>query len=82
LHEQCSLIITTNKSPQQWVETLEDEVLATALLDRLLFHCQVIKMKGESYRMENRKSIFNNDNTNPNQEQAHSASLHELAPGL
>lgn len=58
LHEQCSLIITTNKSPKQWAETLEDEVLATALLDRILYHCEVIKLDGNSYRMENRKSIF------------------------
>jgi DNA replication protein DnaC len=58
LHEQCSIIITTNKSPKQWAETLEDEVLATALLDRILYHCEVIKLDGESYRMENRKSIW------------------------
>ncbi len=59
LHERCSVIITTNKSPQQWVEYMEDEVLVTALLDRLLYHCQVIKLNGKSYRMENRKEIFN-----------------------
>ena len=58
LHEQCSIIITTNKSPKQWAETLEDEVLATALLDRILYHCEVIKLNGNSYRMENRKNIF------------------------
>lgn len=58
LHQQCSVIITTNKSPQQWVEALDDEVLVTALLDRLLYHCQVIKLQGNSYRMENRKEIF------------------------
>ncbi len=58
--EQCSVIITTNKSPQQWVEALDDEVLVTALLDRLLFHCQVIKLQGSSYRMENRREIFKN----------------------
>lgn len=44
LHEQCSIIITTNKSPKQWAEALEDEVLATALLDRLLYHCEVVKL--------------------------------------
>lgn len=37
LHEQVSIIITINKSPKQWAETLEDEVLATALLDRLFY---------------------------------------------
>lgn len=60
LHERCSIIITTNKSPKQWAETLDDEVLATALLDRLLYRCQVIKLSGNSYRMQNRKSIFEN----------------------
>ena len=58
LHEQCSLIITTNKSPTEWVEVLDDEVLATALLDRILFHCEVVKLEGPSYRMDNRKTIF------------------------
>jgi DNA replication protein DnaC len=58
LHGKCSVIITTNKSPKQWAESLDDEVLATALLDRLLFHCEVIKLRGNSYRMENRKTIF------------------------
>lgn len=61
LHEQSSLVITTNKSPKQWAETLEDEVLATALLDRLLYHCEVIKLDGNSYRIENRKNIFENN---------------------
>lgn len=58
LHEQASIIITTNKSPKQWAETLEDEVLATALLDRILYRCEVVKLQGSSYRMENRKTIF------------------------
>ncbi len=59
LHQRTSVIITTNKSPKQWAETLEDEVLSTALLDRLLYRCEVIKLSGDSYRMENRKTIFN-----------------------
>jgi DNA replication protein DnaC len=52
------LIITTNKSPTEWAETLDDEVLASALLDRLLYKCEVIKLSGASYRMENRKTIL------------------------
>ncbi|HER39713.1 MAG TPA: ATP-binding protein, partial [Salinimicrobium catena] len=59
LHEKASLIITTNKSPQEWVKMLDDEVIATALLDRILFHCEVIRLNGVSYRLENRKTIFN-----------------------
>ncbi len=58
LHEKSSVIITTNKSPKQWAETLDDEVLTTALLDRILYRCEVIKLSGDSYRMENRQTIF------------------------
>jgi DNA replication protein DnaC len=63
LHEMTSVIVTTNKSPQQWAEMLDDEVLATALLDRLLFRCEVVKLEGKSYRMENRKTIFEQQST-------------------
>lgn len=58
LHEKTSIIITTNKAPTEWAATLDDEVLAAALLDRLLYRCEVIKLSGQSYRMGNRKSIF------------------------
>lgn len=64
LHGMCSIIITTNKSPKEWAQTLDDEIVATALLDRLLFKCEVIKLQGTSYRMDNRKTIFNKQSTN------------------
>lgn len=60
LHEKVSLIITTNKAPTEWAKTLDDEALASALLDRLLFKCEVVKLSGKSYRMENRETIFKN----------------------
>lgn len=58
LFEKTSFIITTNKAPKQWAQMLDDEVLATALLDRLLYRCEVINLTGKSYRMQNRKTIF------------------------
>lgn len=58
LHDKTSLIITTNKSPKQWAEVLKDDVLTTALLDRILHRCEIIKLTGKSYRMEHRKTIF------------------------
>ena len=61
LHDKTSLIITTNKSPKQWADVLKDTVLTTALLDRILYRCEVIKLGGNSYRMENRKTIFKKD---------------------
>lgn len=61
LHERASLIVTTNKSPEQWVEMLDDEVIATALLDRILYRCEVVRLKGPSYRLQKRKTIFESD---------------------
>lgn len=63
LHEKTSVIITTNKAPTEWVQTLNDEVLATAIIDRLLYRCEVIKLAGTSYRLENRMTIFQNGTT-------------------
>ena len=63
LHEKTSVIITTNKAPTEWVQTLNDEVLATAIIDRLLYRCEVIKLSGTSYRLENRKTIFTSEST-------------------
>jgi len=58
LHERASFVVTTNKSPQEWVKMLDDEVIATALLDRILYHCEVVRLSGKSYRLQNRKTIF------------------------
>lgn len=58
LYERSSIILTSNKSPDQWGELLGDEGIATAILDRLLHRVEVIQMNDESYRMKNRKSVF------------------------
>ncbi|MFK2477374.1 ATP-binding protein, partial [Bacteroides fragilis] len=42
---------------------LEDEAVTAALLDRLLYCCEIIRLGGTSYRMQNRKTIFSNQNT-------------------
>lgn len=48
-----SILITTNKAVKDWPEVLAgDEVMATALLDRLLHRCHVINIKGRSYRLK------------------------------
>ncbi|MBA7513016.1 hypothetical protein ES705_05025 [subsurface metagenome] len=59
LQEKASFIVTTNKSPEEWVKMLDDEVIATALLDRIFYRCEVIRLSGKSYRIQNRKTIFN-----------------------
>ena len=62
VYEQTSFIVTTNKTPNDWAVMLNDEVLATALLDRLLYHSEVINMNGKSFRLKNRKTIFESIN--------------------
>jgi DNA replication protein DnaC len=58
LYENTSFIITTNKMPAEWANLLDDEVLATALLDRILYRCEIINLSGKSYRMKNRKTFL------------------------
>jgi DNA replication protein DnaC len=58
LYENTSFIITTNKMQEEWAKMLDDEVLATATLERLLLRCEVISLTGKDYQLENRKTIF------------------------
>jgi len=58
LHDKASLIVTTNKSPKQWADVLKDTVLTTAILDRILYRCEVVNLEGDSYRLMYRKTIF------------------------
>jgi DNA replication protein DnaC len=54
-YERGSIILTSNTSFTEWGTLLGgDEVLATALLDRLLHHAEVITINGRSYRMKDR----------------------------
>lgn len=53
-YEHGSIILTSNTSFTGWGALLGDEVLATALLDRLLHHAEVIAINGRSYRMKER----------------------------
>jgi DNA replication protein DnaC len=51
-YERASTIITSNKSIREWPAMLAgDEALATAILDRLLHHCHVLAIDGQSYRL-------------------------------
>jgi len=46
--------------PTEGAKMLDDEVLATALLDRLLYKSEVVSLSGTSYRINHRKTIFEN----------------------
>jgi DNA replication protein DnaC len=55
-YEQGSILLTSNTSFSEWGNVLGNEVLATALLDRLLHHAEVLSVTGRSYRMKDRLS--------------------------
>lgn len=52
IDEVGSIILTSNTSFAEWGALLGNEVLATALLDRLLHHTEAISIQGRSYRMK------------------------------
>jgi DNA replication protein DnaC len=54
-YERASLIITSNKSFLDWGETFNDPILATAILDRLLHYSTTLNIKGESYRLKEKR---------------------------
>ena len=57
-YEKSSTIFTSDKSFSEWGEVMGDQVIASAILDRILHHCTVLNIKGESYRLrERRKGI-------------------------
>ena len=57
LSEKTSMIITSNKEFDEWVDFLGDATITTAILERLIHHCKIISMSGDSYRLSHRKSI-------------------------
>lgn len=60
-YEKGATIITSNKSISQWPEMLAgDDVLATAILDRLLHHCHVVNIDGRSFRLKSMEAQVNN----------------------
>ncbi|ALV30699.1 IS21-like element helper ATPase IstB [Streptomyces sp. CdTB01] len=60
-YEKGSIILTSNKTFSEWGQVFGDEVLATAILDRLLHHCEVVSINGNSYRLKNRLQALERD---------------------
>lgn len=58
LYERSSIILTSNKGPEDWGELLGDQGITTAILDRLLHRSEVIHLDGDSHRIKYRESVF------------------------
>lgn len=64
-YEKRATIITSNKSLTEWGKIIQDNSLASALIDRLMHHGDVYYFKGESYRLKGKEKILEQ----PNQKQ-------------
>jgi DNA replication protein DnaC len=57
-YEHKSLIVTSNKGFDDWVDFLGDAVIATAILDRIIFKCEIFNLIGDGYRIKHRQTIL------------------------
>lgn len=56
-YERASTVLTSNKGFEDWGEIFLDEVMAAALIDRILHHCHLVNIRGNSYRMRAHMSL-------------------------
>lgn len=61
LYGQTSIIVTSNKGPEEWGDILGDPAITTAILDRLIHKSEVVHLTGDSYRIKHRQTIFGNN---------------------
>ncbi len=50
-YEHASMIVTSNKPFSKWGEIFGDDMVATAMIDRLIHHAEILSLKGDSYRL-------------------------------
>jgi DNA replication protein DnaC len=54
-YERGAIVLTSNKSYGEWGSLFRDPIIATAILDRLLHHSTTVNIRGESYRLKERR---------------------------
>lgn len=62
-YETASTVLTSNKSFEEWGEIFGDDVIAAALISRLLHHCHVVNIRGNSYRMRHHAELWSSLNS-------------------
>lgn len=62
-YETVSTVQTSNKGREEWGAVFGDEVMAAALIDRLLHHCHVVAIRGNSYRLRHQQALWQSTET-------------------
>lgn len=57
-YERASTVFTSNKGFEEWGDVFGDEVMAAALIDRVLHHCHLVNIRGNSYRMREHTELY------------------------
>ena len=57
-YEHAATVLTSNKGFEEWGSIFGDDVMAVALIDRLLHHCHVVNIRGNSYRMREHRDLW------------------------
>jgi len=57
-YEHASTVLTSNKGFEEWGAVFGDEVMAAALIDRLVHHCHLVTIRGNSYRMRQHSELW------------------------
>lgn len=57
-YETGATVLTSNKGFDEWGEVFGDEVMAGALIDRLVHHCHIVNIRGNSYRMRQHADLY------------------------
>ncbi len=56
-YEQASTVLTSNKGFEDWGQVLGDDVMAAALIDRLVHHCHIFNIRSNSFRMRHHTEL-------------------------
>src|SRR5213080_1137134 len=54
-YERASMIVTSNKPFSKWGDIFGDDMAATAMIDRLIHHAEILSLKGDSYRLRGKE---------------------------
>lgn len=60
-YEQGSIMVTSNLPFGRWGETFSDDIVAAAMIDRLVHHAEVLTLSGDSYRTRSRRELLGKD---------------------
>src|SRR5438132_11266774 len=57
-YEHAATVLTSNKGFEESGEIFGDEVMAAALIDRLVHHCHLVTIRGNNYRMRQHRELW------------------------